>query len=408
VKPAEILALSDSGADEDMTENQKSRGQSWFERHPKKTLLLTLLILLVGATYAAEKILAHLNHSHNLVLFTDRRYINLREFLPSIDVVEVPQTKTVQESDGLVQKEYRVRTDANGFILPYHQDGRPDLTLVFLGGSTTACIFVEEENRFPYLVGNLLEQMTGKKITSINGGVSGSNTLNSIDVLLNKVIPLKPDAVVMMHNINDLICLAYDKTYWSRNPSRGPIVEFTFYKNLRGWRALTTMVRDLYIPNLHVATRVLSKKIFGKVEEADDEFAQVRGKKVELHQAQLIEEFTLNLQTFINICRARKITPVLMTQCSRVKANPDEKVRLALQRFAADTKIPLAAFLDIYGRFNQAIVEVGRANHILVIDLAREIPQEKRYLYDVVHLNAAGSRLAARVISEKLKAVVAP
>jgi lysophospholipase L1-like esterase len=394
--------------DEDMTENQKSRGQSWFERNPKKTLVLTLLILLVGATYATEKILGHLNHRHNLVLFTDRRYINLREFLPHIDVVEVPQTKTVQESDGLVQKEYRVRTDANGFILPYHQYGRPDVTLVFLGGSTTACIFVEEENRFPYLVGNLLEQMTGKKITSINGGVSGSNSLNSMDVLLNKVIPLKPDAVVMMHNINDLICLAYDKTYWSRNPSRGAIVEFSFYKNLRGWRALTTMARDLYIPNLHAAIRVLSKKIFGQVKEADDEFAQVRGKRVELHQAQLIKEFTLNLQTFINICRARQITPVLMTQCSRVKANPDEKVRLALQRFAADTKISLAEFLDIYTRFNQAIVEVGQANHLLVIDLAREIPQEKCYMYDVVHLNAEGSRLAARVISEKLKAVVAP
>src|SRR4030042_1221289 len=345
-------ALSDSGVDEDMEDNQKSRGQPWFERNPKKTLLLTLLILLLGATYAAEKILAHLNHRHNLVLFTERRYINLRECLPSIDV--------------------------------------------------------EEENRFPYLVGNLLEQMTDKKITSINGGVSGSNTLNSIDVLLNKVIPLKPNIVVMMENINDLICLAYDQTYWSRNPSRGAIVEFAFYKNLRGWRALTTLARDLYIPNLHVATRVLSKKIFGKVKDPDDEFAHVRGKKVELHQAQLIEEFTLNLQTFINICRARKITPVLMTQFSRVKADPDEKVRLALQRFAADTKIPMATFLDIYGKFNQAIVEVGRTNHILVIDLAREIPQEMRYMYDVVHLNAAGSRLAARVISEKLKPVVAP
>jgi len=81
-------------------------------------------------------------------------------------------------------------------------------------------------------------------------------------------------------------------------------------------------------------------------------------------------------------------------------------VRLALQRFAADTKIPMAEFLDIYGRFNQAIAEVGRANHILVIDLAREIPQEKQYMYDVVHLNAAGSRLAARVISEKLRPLI--
>ena len=34
--------------------------------------------------------------------------------------------------------------------------------------------------------------------------------------------------------------------------------------------------------------------------------------------------------------------------------------------------------------------------------LARLIPQEAAFMYDVVHLNPAGSQLAARIISEKL------
>ena len=391
-----------------MTENQKSRQENWFERNPKKTSVVVLLGLLLAATYGAEKMLGHLNHSRNLLLYSEKRYINLREFPPNIDVTEVPQEKTVQGSDGLVRQAYRVRTDDQGFLLPYHRYDHPDATLVFLGGSTTACIYMEEDNRFPYLVGNLLEQMTGKKITSINSGVSGNNTLHSIDILLNKVIPLKPDIVVLMENINDLICLTYNKTYWSKNPSRGVVVEFTFYKNLQGLRALSTLARDIYIPNLHAATRILSRELFRKSKDPDDEFAQVRGKKVELHKAELIDEFTMNLQTFINICRARKITPVLMTQFNRYKEHPDEKVRFAMQKFAADTKIPVEEVLDLYGRFNDAIVAVGQANHVLVIDLARAIPQDKQYMYDVVHLNPEGSRLAARVISEKLKPVVAP
>ncbi len=388
-----------------MAENQQSPGRHWFNRNPKKTLFLILLIVLLAVTYATEKILAHINHSNHLTLFVERRYINLREYLPGIDVVEVPQTKTVQESDGLVQKEYRVRTDSRGFILPYNQYDHPDATLVFLGGSTTASIFMEEENRFPYLVGNLLEQETGKKVTSINGGVGGNNTLHSLDILLNKVIPLKPNLVVMMENINDLIVLIYDRTYWNHNPSKAPIVEFTFYKNLKGLRALTTLARDMYIPNLHVATRVLSHRIFGKGKEPDDEFARERGKKKELRGAEMLDDFKMNLQTFINICRARKITPVLMTQFNRVKADPDEKIRQILQKFAADTKIQVSEFKEIYDKFNEAIVEVGQANHVLVIDLAREIPQEKQYMYDVVHLTPAGSHLAARIISEKLRSL---
>jgi hypothetical protein len=390
-----------------MADQQGQSPPTWFERHPKKTIVGLVVILLLAATYGAEKLLAHINHTHNLVLFTDRRYINLREILPGVDTVDVPTDKTVRESDDLAQKPYRVRTDARGFMLPYKRYEKPDLSLIFLGGSTVACIYVEEEHRFPYLVGNLLEQKTGKKITSINSGVGGNNSLHSLDILLNKIIPARPDVVVMMHNINDLVTLIYDRTYWSKNPTRSPIVNFSFYKNLTGLKALSTLARDMYIPNLHAATRILSKKIFGKkVKDPDDEFAAIRGKKLTVDEAAILAEFKMNLNTFINICRARQITPVLMTQFSRYKDHPDPKVIKAMQGFESDSKIPMGEFMKLYARFNDAIREVGQANGVAVIDLAALIPQDKQYLYDVVHLNTRGSQLAARLISERLYKLV--
>jgi len=390
-----------------MADQQGQSPQNWFERHPKKTMLWLVLIFILAGAYGAEKLLAHLNRTHNLVLFTERRYINLREILPGVDTVDVPPDKAVRESDGLVQKPYRVRTDARGFMLPYNRHEKPDLTLVFLGGSTVACIYVEEENRFPYLVGNLLAQKTGKQITSINSGVGGNNSLHSLDILLNKIIPVRPDVVVMMHNINDLVALIYDQTYWSKNPTRAAIVNFSFYKNLTGLKALSTLARDIYIPNLHAATRILSKKIFGKkVQDPDDEFAHIRGQKLTVDQAVILDEFQMNLTTFINICRARRITPVLMTQFNRYRANPDPKVLKAMQGFESDSGIPVSEFTDLYARFNQAIREVGQQNGVVVIDLAALIPQDKQYLYDVVHLNTEGSQLAAQLISEHLQPLV--
>ncbi|MEJ2671692.1 MAG: GDSL-type esterase/lipase family protein [Deltaproteobacteria bacterium] len=380
---------------------------NWFERNPKKTIIFLVLGFLVAATYGAEKLLAYINHTHNLVVFTERRYINLREVLPLVDTVDVPPDKAVRTSDGLVQKPYRVRSDANGFMLPYNHYKKPDLTLVFLGGSTVACIYVDEDSRFPYLAGQLLQQRTGKKITSINAGVGGNNSLHSLDNLLNKIIPLKPNVVVMMHNINDLVGLIYDRTYWSHNPTRKPIVNFYFYKNLTGLKALATLARDMYIPNLHAAVRILSHKIFGKkVKVQDDEFAYIRGKKLNIDEAAILNEFKMNLQTFINICRARKITPVLMTQFNRYKTHPDPKVLAAMQGFQSDSGIPVSEFISLYARFNQAIREVGQANGVLVIDLANLIPQDKKYIYDVVHLNTRGSKLAARLISDRLQPLV--
>jgi hypothetical protein len=380
---------------------------NWFERNPKKTIGLFLFLFLLAVIYGAEKLLAFINHTQNLVLFTERRYINLREILPFVDTVDVPPDKAVRESDGLVQKPYRVRTDANGFMLPNNRYEKPDYTLVFLGGSTVACIYVDEESRFPFLVGQLLEQQTGKRITSLNSGVGGNNSLHSLDILLNKIIPVKPDAVVMMHNINDLVTLIYDKTYWGNNPTRQPIVNFYFYKNLTGFKALSTMARDMYIPNLHAATRILSKKIFRqKVKDPDDEFAHIRGKRLAIDEAAIIAEFKMNLQTFSNICRARRITPVLMTQFNRYKTKPDPKVLAAMRGFESDSGISVNEFIDIYTKFNEAIREVGQQEGVQVIDLANSIPQDSQYIYDVVHLNSKGSQLAAQIISDQLQPLV--
>jgi len=123
------------------------------------------------------------------------------------------------------------------------------------------------------------------------------------------------------------------------------------------------------------------------MKDPDDEFAYIRGKQLTVDQAAILDEFTMNLNTFINICRARRITPVLMTQFNRYKVNPDPKVLKAMQGFQSDAGISVSEFIELYARFNQAIREVGKANGVLVIDLAALIPQDQQYMYDVVHLN---------------------
>jgi hypothetical protein len=385
-----------------MTAPVPAPGSRWFERHPRKTIIFALLLLLLGLTYAAEKVLAYINRTHKMVLFTERRYVNLREYLPHLDVVDIPPDKAMRESDDLARLEYRVRTDANGFILPSNRHERPDLALVFLGGSTVACIYVEEDQRYPYLAARHLEDLTGKKVTSYNSGVGGNNSLHSLDILLNKVIPLKPQMVVLLHNLNDLVALLYDGTYWSANPSRGPIVSFGTYKNIQGFQAVLSLARDMYIPNLHAATQAWRKRLFGKARESHDEFAHARGKKLAYDREAILGEFRLNLETFVALCRARGIVPVLMTQFNRYKADPDDKVAKAMRGFAADTGIPYPEYKAMYDAFNETIRQVGGERGAPVIDLARLIPQDKAYMYDVVHLNTKGSRLAAQIISQHL------
>jgi lysophospholipase L1-like esterase len=386
-------------------DNRENR-KNWLERHPKKVISLIVLLAVAGLAVATEKILAYRNH-HQINPLGIQRYIKLREFNPLYRDVLVPNRQAMEMSDSLVQKPYVLRVDRQGFIMPSRIHAHPDLTLVFLGGSTTECVYVDEKDRFPYLAGRLIEQQTGLKVNSYNAGRSGDNTLHSLDVLLNKVLPLKPDIVVMMHNINDLAILMYEKTYWNSNPSRSPIIEKkpNFKTVGKDLEETFHLVRDLTFPNLSREV----KKLFSFVHRSrGDEFKDVRGKKIVIDQDLLVREFSLNLQTFINICRARGIIPVLMTQPSRLTDHPDPLIKKLMHQLEVSQGITYAAFKGAFDRLNQTIRDVGAKNRVLVIDLAREIPPVKENICDVAHFNDQGSRLVATRIAADLTPVITP
>ncbi len=373
---------------------------SWFQQNSKKTLFLVVLVFLVVIVFGAERLLGFINHRRGIVLEaeTERRYIKLREPRPRRQMrLQFPKNHLAY-TDNVFTKTYKVDIDENGFIKPSQRYADPDLSLVFLGGSTTECMFMEEENRFPYAVGAILERETGKRINSYNGGLSGNNSLHAIDLLVNKVIPLKPRVVVFMENINDLSTLLYAKTYWNKNNVRAPI------ETLVKGKLIGKMLKELLIPNLNEAWRNFSKTVWAPEE---DEFAQAHKQKLTLDRDGMAREFAMNLQMFVDICRDRGLTPVLMTQGNRITAKPDPVVATYIGRYSQDTGVAYQDFKAVYDLFNDTIRQVGRKNGVLVIDLAREVPPDKEHLYDMVHFNDAGSKLAAKIIAARLQPLVA-
>ena len=374
-----------------------------LEKHAKK-LVFFLLVLIIGSmALITEKILAY-RAQPNIYYPGIKRFVKLRESRPLYSDVLIPPQNTMDISDGLVRKGYPFRIDDNGFIMPSKIHANPQLTLAFLGGSTTECAYVDEENRFPYLVGRLVEKKTGLRTDSYNAGKAGNTSLHSLDVLLNKVIPLKPDVAIMMHNVNDLAVLIFEKTFWTKNPYRSPLVEIkpSFKTAMKSIEESFHIMRDLYIPHLSRQLKSFYHYIVGNP-SGIDEFKQARGRKIQVDKNILVSEFSMNLQTFINISRARKITPALMTMANRLKDHPDPFI-LSLERTTVETGTGLnyKDFKELVDLFNQTIREVAAANGVLVIDLDRKVPKEKELMSDFVHLNDAGSKYVSDIIAAEL------
>lgn len=379
--------------------------ERWFERHPKKVIFLLVFLVVCALTLAAENILVwktgDLRHPQGV-----KRYIKLREFEPGYSDILLPPKEALTVSDTLVRRDYLIRVDENGFIMPSKVHERPDLVLAFLGGSTTECIYDDENNRFPYLAGHLLEEKTGLKVNSYNAAKSGNDSLHTLNILLNKVAPLKPDIAVTMENINDLAVLLYEGNYWNSHPTRSPLtVKTPCWKTVgKDFEQTFHMARDLIIPNISAAIRRLTHK---ENKFRADEFKQARGRKIEVNQADLVPKFAQNLQAYINICRAWRITPVLMTMPSRLKDNPDPLIARLMKGLEVQEGITYEQFKGAFDRFNQTIREVGAQNGVLVIDLAAQVPPENKYMSDVAHYTPEGSRLVAQKIALALEPLTA-
>lgn len=331
--------------------------QTLFEKYPACTMSVIIIFLLAGLyglcslkiinnTYTEfeNKSIKALLHQYYVGKIIDNnigRFIKLREHPPLQVRFERPSRNYIKNNDHantLERKYYRIATDKHGMIGPSEVHDSPDLKIVFLGGSTTECLYMEENERFPYLVGRELEKILDKKINSYNGGVSANESMHSLNILLNKVLALKPDMVVLMHNINDLNVLRSQGTYWYPNSLKS-----------------------------HIQT---SKNVFTRFEFPSHDR--------EVNDQEIQREFRRNLETFIAICQIREIQPVLMTQANRVENFPQ------------------------YHEFNQIVRELGAAHHILVVDLAKEIPATSAYMYDTYHYTAQGAKLASLVITAQL------
>lgn len=290
------------------------------------------------------------------------RYIRLREKRPNEILV---RRWTMPDIDNVY--DCRMRTDSDGFILPECCGGNK--LLVFLGGSTTECMVVNEKKRFPYLVARALQD---KQIlyTVKNAGVSGNNTIYNINTLVNKVLAYNPQVVVYMEAINDMTTLLYESSYNNFNPWRGLIVDEN------------------------------------KKEEAahdNDEFYAKRGYEKNTDTAKLLKQYKRALKMFVGMCRGADIQPVLMTQFNRIDSNNLATCRMLntmLTKYAKE--FPQLNVIALYRQMNETIRKVAAEENAVLIDLDVAVPKTSQYMYDIVHLEEAGSVLVAKIVSERL------
>ncbi len=310
--------------------------------------------------------------------------LTTRTLLPNIDhryhlgLRDDPHFKGGQNSPRLF------RTQENGTIVNGTDSTKvsPKNSILFLGGSTTECNEVDEEYRFPTLVGHILSAETGDTYRGINLGVRANTSHDSTNLLLNHPIVDQVEIVVLMNNINDRLLLANRGSYNAPlsnmvSTDWGVVVAST--KNLLGnlWDYYAYRSNILFLIN----TRILKTDPWTGEKYFDA--AIVNEDAIDFQDPKIkssAQEFHRSLIVFISAARSLGKLPVLMTQ--------------ALGRESAHQKI-----------FNDIVRLVATETKVHIIDLDKKIKGGTGglFLSDDIHLNNEGSRTVGRIIAEDFK-----
>lgn len=333
------------------------------------------------------------------------RSVNLSEYGSDSEGILIPTPSQLARTDSLEFGHYKMRTDADGFIQPSNRHKNPDVSIVFLGGSTTATAFVPEGKRWPALVADLLEGKTGLAINTANSGRAGNHSMHSNILLMAKILPMKPNIVVMLHNINDFGILHNEESYWNGNLRRGIIADKNHSLPVQVFRFFVHLKNE-YFPNIYYATRrLLNLERFGQTMNPTENWSNQKP----LHPSHIKQAFRSSLETFVSISRVWGVTPVLMTQANRFRSDQNHDPTTAGKRQARvlqDRGLDEADFFKLYLEMNQIIRNVTQEENVGLIDLDKEIPKSPDYLYDMIHLNEAGSEYQARIVARSLRQIL--
>ncbi len=327
-----------------------------------------------------------------------RRAIRLPLYPPDRKLSWKPDRETLDaRTEGLESRDYVIETDGDGFIEPGRIHENAEITVAFLGGSTTENFLMPADARFPHLAGRRLEACTGRSVNTINAGRSGITSMHSLNIFLNTVVPARPDIAVMMHNINDYAMLHHEGSYWNDHPDRSLLTTFPTVPGAP--RSKFDRLANLLLPR---TANFIAHRFRDAPPATTDPQAPRWATPKPIETGRILRDFASSLESFIHAARAWNVRPVLMTMPDRWPDSLDtasKTIHEFIDRkvFAIDDYETFTAGFDA---MNRTIRDTAARLDVPVIDLAAAIPPLPALMFDAVHFNEAGSRMAADVIGQ--------
>ena len=278
------------------------------------------------------------------------------------------------------------------------------LTIVTVGGSTTECFDLAEDKTWPHdLAVNL--QRSFRDLWLNNAGLSGNSTFGHYILMQDYLVKLRPKVVIFLVGINDL-GIRGERDFDQR-------IHGVNFRSLERFLASVAVHSELATAALNLYRFYFPKSVMinnqNDPQETDltklrhfEVSDAARAAMLKEHRDHYLRPYKARLEKLITICREHNILPVLLTQPVLYGEGVDAATGVDLgHRFVAQDMDGVTAW-QVLELYNDVTREVGREQGVLVIDLAREMPKNSAYYFDLMHYTNAGAARVADIIDARL------
>jgi len=296
--------------------------------------------------------------------------------------------------------------------------------LLAIGGSTTICNYLDDDDAWPYLVQQGLEAELGEGSVWVgNVGRPGHGT-NQHRLHVEKLLAQYPeiDAVFVLVGINDMlirVLLLHDPIPLPKPGSDQDLRQA--FSVFPGWDAESPWYRRTGIARFLVARRwrLPGQRDDGPLVDSRAELI-VRARDYRRRATSFPEElpglpdglagYERNLNGIVDAAQAAGRRLIFLTQPTlwREGLTPEEEASLWMGGPRFDRLGPGAEFYSVralaegMARYNETLLRVCRARGVECIDLATQLPRERVVFWDDAHFTVEGSRRLAQLVSDYL------
>lgn len=259
--------------------------------------------------------------------------------------------------------------------------------IMCLGGSTTAWVRKRDGKGWPDLLEERLRLLYPQTdVEVLNAGTQWYSTLHLLINYETLLRPCKPDMLVVMEAINDLLPNA-DFSYLSKGSFRSD------YGHFLGPLA-PLLNRGTFLQSLRAS---LQGVWYGDRDRRVVEAGAFPG----------LDPYERNIDTIIDLARLDGTEVVLMTQPSLLKEDltPEESRAMTMVNFEAvgpDKRWSHATARRGMELYNERMRSIAKRRDVVLVDLERAIPKSLSHFKDEVHYQDPAFDLVAETIAAEI------